>query len=458
MADKIYTQLPNVHQTSAIKNFFESTVEQLYSKANVVNISGFVGSKSSEDHNVNGAFISEPTVERSYYSLAPTVNTVNLTTGESENFLFYDELISIFNTFGIDTKNHNKFFNSNFQTFLPPVDIDKFVNYQEYFWDPTVQANISSISQANPCIVTTSTSHGFVTGTKVSISDVSGMTEINNSSFFVRVLTDTSVELYTDNDLRLTANSQGYSAFTSGGSIEHKGGPDIITITGSASNPIDIDNDILGKASYTEPNSSTKFVNGQVIKFSGDYVIPQNKTDIEYIVEGVGDSIQLVKKNLNFGNLFNPNLTTKNYYTISRGAGNENIWSRVNFWYHESLYITNTPVSSARAVRPILEYDKNLEMFNHGTTSRGNVDINAGNLKFENVNGSPEEQSIDGVNLTNGTTIIFPKDNVDIAKHVYNVSISANVINLSVATDPVTSTNFTLASNETVTVISGTAH
>lgn len=182
MADKIYTQLPNVHQTSAIKNFFESTVEQLYSKANVVNISGFVGSKSSEDHNVNGAFISEPTVERSYYSLAPTVNTVNLTTGESENFLFYDELISIFNTFGIDTKNHNKFFNSNFQTFLPPVDIDKFVNYQEYFWDPTVQANISSISQANPCIVTTSTSHGFVTGTKVSISDVSGMTEINNSS------------------------------------------------------------------------------------------------------------------------------------------------------------------------------------------------------------------------------------------------------------------------------------
>ena len=458
MADKIYTQLPNVHQTSAIKNFFESTVEQLYSKANVVNISGFVGSKSSEDHNVNGAFISEPTVERSYYSLAPTVNTVNLTTGESENFLFYDELISIFNTFGIDTKNHNKFFNSNFQTFLPPVDIDKFVNYQEYFWDPTVQANISSISQANPCIVTTSTSHGFVTGTKVSISDVSGMTEINNSSFFVRVLTDTSVELYTDDDLRLTANSQGYSAFTSGGSIEHKGGPDIITITGSASNPIDIDNDILGKASYTEPNSSTKFVNGQVIKFSGDYVIPQNKTDIEYIVEGVGDSIQLVKKNLNFGNLFNPNLTTKNYYTIGRGAGNENIWSRVNFWYHESLYITNTPVSSARAVRPILEYDKNLEMFNHGTTSRGNVDINAGNLKFENVNGSPEEQSIDGVNLTNGTTIIFPKDNVDIAKHVYNVSISANVINLSVATDPVTSANFTLASNETVTVISGTAH
>ena len=284
------------------------------------------------------------------------------------------------------------------------------------------------------------------------------MTEINNSSFFVRVLTDTSVELYTDNDLRLTANTQGYSSFTSGGSIEHKGGPDIITINGSASNPIDIDNDIIGKTSYTDPNSSTKFANGQVIKFNGDYVIPQNKIDIEYIVEGVGDSIQLVKKNLNFGNLFNPNLTTKNYYTIGRGAGNENIWSRLNFWYHESLYTSNAPVSSARAVRPILEYDKNLEMYNHGTTSRGNVDINAGNLKFENVNGSPEEQSIDGVNLTNGTTIIFPKDNIDIAKHVYNVSISANVINLSVATDPVTSANFTLASNDTVTVVSGTAH
>ena len=42
MADKIVTKLPGVLQTPAIKNFFESTVEQLYSKANTENVKGLI--------------------------------------------------------------------------------------------------------------------------------------------------------------------------------------------------------------------------------------------------------------------------------------------------------------------------------------------------------------------------------------------------------------------------------
>ena len=45
MADKQYRKLPANQQTTAVKNFFESTVEQLFSKANVEEISGFVGRK-----------------------------------------------------------------------------------------------------------------------------------------------------------------------------------------------------------------------------------------------------------------------------------------------------------------------------------------------------------------------------------------------------------------------------
>ena len=42
MADKIYKKLPGILQTESVKNFFESTVEQLYSKANIEPVSGFV--------------------------------------------------------------------------------------------------------------------------------------------------------------------------------------------------------------------------------------------------------------------------------------------------------------------------------------------------------------------------------------------------------------------------------
>ena len=45
MADKQYRKLPANQQTTAVKNFFESTVEQLFSKANIEQVSGFVGRK-----------------------------------------------------------------------------------------------------------------------------------------------------------------------------------------------------------------------------------------------------------------------------------------------------------------------------------------------------------------------------------------------------------------------------
>ena len=137
MAKKIYTKLPSSLQTTAIKNFFEGTVEQLFSKANVDQIQGFIGTKQSEDVNLlNGTFIQEPTYTKQAYALSPAVNTINETTGKSDNLIFYDELIDTLKTYGVDVSNHNKIFSESYASFLPPINIDKFVNYQEYYWYP----------------------------------------------------------------------------------------------------------------------------------------------------------------------------------------------------------------------------------------------------------------------------------------------------------------------------------
>lgn len=135
MANKIYKKLPVVLQTTAIKNFFESTVEQLFSKANVETVTGYIGSKSNSDLGVTG-YIAEPTSDKAHYALSPVVNTINYTTKESEDFIFFDELIDILATYGVDTSNQNKIFGTKFYSFVPPIDIDKFVNYQEYYWYP----------------------------------------------------------------------------------------------------------------------------------------------------------------------------------------------------------------------------------------------------------------------------------------------------------------------------------
>ena len=135
MADKIYKKLPGILQTNPIKNFFETTVEQLYSKANVEPIKGYIGTQTSNDASLSGAFINQSSSIRSEYSLTPIVNNLNANSGVSENFIFYDEFVQTLDNYGVNTDNHNKLFGTEFQSFNPPIDIDKLINYQEYYWD-----------------------------------------------------------------------------------------------------------------------------------------------------------------------------------------------------------------------------------------------------------------------------------------------------------------------------------
>ena len=77
MNNKYFDLLPIQHQTSVNKNFFESTVEQLFAKSNLEQISGFVGRKvPGVDNNTNTVFIEQPAPNREYYNLEPTVTTM----------------------------------------------------------------------------------------------------------------------------------------------------------------------------------------------------------------------------------------------------------------------------------------------------------------------------------------------------------------------------------------------
>jgi hypothetical protein len=156
MADKIVKKLPRALQTTAIKNFFESTVEQLFSQASSDTIQGLIGRKIGGDQTIISSYIPEPSNPREFYSLTPAVNNLNTSTATSENLIFYDEFIDTLRTYGVDTRNHNKIFGSQYQTFLPPIDPDKLINYQEYYWVPEGPSTIDiQGSAANPINIDT---------------------------------------------------------------------------------------------------------------------------------------------------------------------------------------------------------------------------------------------------------------------------------------------------------------
>jgi len=78
---------------------------------------------------------------------------------------------------------------------------------------------VTSISQANPAVVTTTYDHALVDGQFIAFTDVVGMTEVNEDAhtqpwkfYVVTVLTDTTFEL---NGI----DSTGFTAYTSGGII-----------------------------------------------------------------------------------------------------------------------------------------------------------------------------------------------------------------------------------------------
>jgi hypothetical protein len=69
---------------------------------------------------------------------------------------------------------------------------------------------ISAATNANPCVITTSVNHGLNTGEQLSIFGVGGMTELNDNSFFITVLSPNTFSL---NGI----DSSVFGVYTSGG-------------------------------------------------------------------------------------------------------------------------------------------------------------------------------------------------------------------------------------------------
>ncbi len=98
---------------------------------------------------------------------------------------------------------------------------------------------ISAVSQADPCVVTTSTPHGYQTDQQVRITDLGnvgpsvaarGMDQLNNNQYIITVINSTTFSLrdvITDEPI----DSTGFTAWVSGGRV------DMVTRVISINNP-----------------------------------------------------------------------------------------------------------------------------------------------------------------------------------------------------------------------------
>ena len=247
-----------------------------------------------------------------------------------------------------------------------------------------------------------------------------------------------------------------------------------INIVDLPGNSVNVDADIVGKSSYTSPNGIV-FSNGLRVAFDSS-TTPLTYHNKTFIVEGVGTGIKLVDfdklvpveaeksesylpfDTFNFDvDKFDQTVlgaAEPDYIVSNRSSQDLNSWARTNRWFHADVILKTAEYlgvpaglnQSARAQRPIIEFEADLQLYNYGRIGLATVDridsvltaFVAGNdfpitdafAQIENKKVS--DASIDLMNYIKGQTTIFPNDvDINIRSKIFRIDfknqLTANV-------------------------------
>lgn len=88
-------------------------------------------------------------------------------------------------------------------------------------WTPkgTISANIANATTTNPVVITTTSDNFFVSGDNITITNVSGMTELNGNSYYANILTSNTFSLYYDSALLNPVDGTGYTSYIGNGRV-----------------------------------------------------------------------------------------------------------------------------------------------------------------------------------------------------------------------------------------------
>jgi hypothetical protein len=151
--------LPEIFQTPVNKQFLSATLDQLIQNPQFTQTQGFIGRRIGPGVNANDQYVIEPTANRNEYQLEPGV--VQVDPANSHNVvdaITYPGINDALQLQGALTDNADRLYTSDYYTWDPFVDYDKFVNYAQYYWLPggplAVDVSSGAISSTDSFTVT----------------------------------------------------------------------------------------------------------------------------------------------------------------------------------------------------------------------------------------------------------------------------------------------------------------
>ena len=461
--------LPRFYRTDSNKKFIQATVDQLVNPGTVKKINSYIGRQNAKSATGDDIFLAAPSVLRQQYQLEPGL-VVDDALGNNTFFKDYQDYINQLSVFGGNLKNHERLNREEFYSWDPHINWDKFVNFQNYYWLPygpdvitvygksnnsssTYNVIVESQLDNNAYIFSPDSEVGLVRNPTIKLYRGETYTFNVNSPgnpFTIRTAKSTNtVDRYTTPGLTGNGTEVGDVVFTvphdapdvlfyqSESDLDLGGVFQILEIIEDTS--INVSEEIIGKSTYTLPNG-VPLTNGMKLRFVGN-VTPLSYASGRYYVEGVGKSINLINEeslqlisnytkseSIQFDSTpfdtmpFSDAMSfpgTRDYITINRSSVDQNPWSRYNRWFHkdviEASAVYNGKVMTldqdARAVRPIIEFEANLRLFNFGAKAIGDVDLI--DTYTTDVFSTIEGQlgyNIDGIQLSQGLRVLFTND------------------------------------------------
>ena len=454
--------LPRYFRTEANKKFLQATLDQLIQPGVAEKLNGYFGRRISKAYKADNNYIGDVSTSRENYQFEPA-SIIKDNLGNVTFYKDYNDYINQIKSFGGNVENQDILNRQEYYAWNANIDWDKFSNFREYYWLPYGPQTIRIAGQSKnvESTITVSLFNNLDNVTYQFSSDdlvqnptlvlYKGQTytfEINTPGNPLTIKTKRTLESEFNYDDGVSAQSveSGSITFRVGNNapealyyvadndINNSG---LIQIKDVFENTeIDVEKEVIGKKKY-KTEAGIELSNGMKISFAGE-VTPEIYASGDFYVEGVGSSIKLIKETdleipgsysenkdvpfdtnafdrLPFANA-NGYPSTKDYIVINRASSDGNMWSRYNRWFHkdiieESARANNQEVSvdqSARATRPIIEFEAGIKLFNFGTKNKTNVDLIDTYTKdiFSTIEGSIG-YNVDGIDLVEGMRILF---------------------------------------------------
>jgi hypothetical protein len=313
--------IPRVFRTPLNKKWLGSTLDRMISKGDLEEISGYVGDTTGKTlKDISDVYVNT----NSQINLQPAIVSFN----EDLSLSGVTTLEDVYNStqFNFDTFNFNAAYSSHAYSFVPPINIDKFINYSSYYWIPSLPIIELAINgddgNFDPVLYYTDKVYAIV--------------ETDNGP----------VELKNGMRIRFSGN-------TLLDGIENR----VYLVTG------------IGQAIHFHLLTTIEDI-------GGNSVSREVYTDI---VQYKGKTSRV----------FN-DLVKKDYIVIDRADLVSSAWSRANHWVHREVieYINSLPDTffaeytdvislinrENQAKRPIIEFDSMMTIMNHGYHSYDYVD------------------------------------------------------------------------------------